>query len=104
MNCAIKQSFNKILLTESAQLYKPLYGSQLHAEKELVIIRSSINLNIFRYILIHFYNPVHLLDFHMDTVEWKLIWKFHRQSTLCLAMEIEALQLYLFDVVDKKQG
>lgn len=33
-----------------------------------------------------------------------VICKFHRQSSQCSAMEMEALQLHLFDVVDKKQG
>lgn len=42
-------------------------------------------------------------NMHIGSVRQRLIWKFHRQSTLCSAMEIEALQLYLFDVVDKKQ-
>lgn len=60
--------------------------------------------DIARFMIIRFPKLVHLSYMHMDPVREKVIWKFHRQSTQCSAVEMEALQLRLFDVVDKKQG
>lgn len=55
-------------------------------------------------VITHYHKPVHLSYSAHGYRGGGVIGKFHRQSTQCAAMEMEALQLHLFDVVDKKQG